>query len=127
MIDVPDLFLPEFQRFWAGVIKMNPSRQTTHAKYTQYYAWPLDAWSPIEVVVDARGWQLPLAALGNLSLCPVVNCECPCCIFTMMEWGDVAVQPEPEVSVNCVKPQGLDNSPRTRSWDICQVQCREML
>ena len=31
VIDVPD-FLPEFRRFRGGVIKMNPSHQTTHDK-----------------------------------------------------------------------------------------------
>lgn len=36
--------------------------------------------------------------------------------LTKMEWDDVGVQPEPEVPVNCVKPQGLDNSPTNESW-----------
>ena len=63
------------------------------------------------MVVDARKCQPILAPLVQVSfVCSYY--ESPCCPFTKMEWDHVVVQPEPELSANCIKPQGLDNSRR---------------
>ena len=70
-----------------------------------------------EVVVDARRCQPLLAPLVHVSFVGSYF-ESPCCPFTKIEWDHVVVQPEPDLSStsNCVKPQGLDNSPRAESW-----------
>ena len=72
-------------------------------------------YSPSEVVVDARKVQPLLAPLVHVSFVGSYY-EIPCCRFTNMEWDHVVVQPEPELSANCIKPQGPDNSQRAESW-----------
>jgi len=68
------------------------------------------------VVVDASGCQLPLAPLVNISLSPGKILSASVVSLTKLEWDDVAVHPEPELSADCIKPQRLDNSRRTESW-----------
>ena len=67
------------------------------------------------MVVDARKCQPLLAPLVHVSFVGSYY-ESPCCPFTKMEWDHVVVQPGPELSANCIQPQGLDNSRREESW-----------
>ena len=66
-------------------------------------------------MVNARECQPLLAPLVHRSFVGSYF-ENSCCPFTKMEWDHLLVQPEPELSANCVKPQGLDHSPRAESW-----------
>ena len=71
--------------------------------------------SPSQVAVDARKCQPLLAPLVHVSFVGSYY-ESLCCPFAKMEWDHVVVQPEPELSADCIKPQGLDNSRRAESW-----------
>ena len=64
------------------------------------------------MVVDASGCQLPLAPLVNISLSPGKMLSTSAVSLTKLDWDDVAVHPEPGLSVNCVKPHGPENAPR---------------
>ena len=73
-----------------------------------YYARLLDAWSPTEVVVDASGCKLPLVPLVNasISLSPGTILSASDVSLTKLDWDHVVVQPEPELSADCIKSQG---------------------
>ena len=63
---------------------------------------------PTEVVVDASGCQLPLVPLVNagISLSPGKILSASDVSLTKLDWDHVVVQPEPELSADCIKPQG---------------------
>ena len=70
-------------------------------------------------MVDASGCQLPLAPLVNtsISLSPGKILSASDVSLTKLDWDHVVVvEQEPELSADCIKPQGLDNSRRTESW-----------
>ena len=60
------------------------------------------------MVVDASGCQLPLAPLVNtsISLSPGKILSASYVSLTKLDWDHVVVQPEPELSADCIKPQG---------------------
>ena len=68
------------------------------------------------MVVDAGGCQLPLAPSVNVSLSPGKIWSASVVSLTKLDWDHVVVQPDPELSADCIKPQRLDNSRRTESW-----------
>ena len=70
------------------------------------------------MVVDASGCQLPLVPLVNasISLSPGKILSASDVSLTKLDWDHVVVQPEPELSADNIKPQGLDNSRRATSW-----------
>ena len=64
------------------------------------------------MVVDASGCQLPLAPSVRISLSPAKILSASVVALTKLDWDDVAVHPEPGLSVNSVKSQGPENGPR---------------
>ena len=60
------------------------------------------------MVVDASGCQLPLVPLVNasISLSPGKILSASDVSLTKLDWDHVVVQPEPELSADCIKPQG---------------------
>ena len=68
------------------------------------------------MVDDASGCQLPLAPLVNISLSPGKILSASVVSLTKLDWNDLTVHPEPELSADNIKPQGLDNSRRATSW-----------
>ena len=62
------------------------------------------------MVVDASGCQLPLVPLVNasISLSPGTILSASDVSLTKLDWDHVVVvEQEPELSADCIKPQGL--------------------
>ena len=56
------------------------------------------------------------APLVNISLSPGKILSASVVSLTKLDWNDLTVHPEPELSADNIKPQGLDNSRRATSW-----------
>ena len=62
------------------------------------------------MVVDASGCQLPLVPLVNasISLSPGTILSASDVSLTKLDWDHVVVQPESELSADCIKGNVLD-------------------
>ena len=73
------------------------------------------------MVVDASECQLPLAPSVNISLSPGNTLSASVVSLTKLDWNDIAVHPEPELSADCIQPQRLDTAEGQNLGYIYQV------